>query len=510
MGRDIVIGSGPSGVAAASALLDRGREVLMLDVGHRMEKPNEDLRDRLGKTEPDEWAIADRDAATARRRTEHSDTMRPFGSDFLFRAPNHDSIWQSGSSIHALRPSFAKGGLSNGWGASVLPYRQADMDDWPVSADDLKPHYSIVARLAGIAARRDALAALFPAHTIEVERPLPMSLQSRKLEERLNRHRPALQKLGIDFGASRQAVADGCRQCAMCLYGCPYGLIFKAGDVVDRLVAGLGLDYQAGVYVTGFEESADGVRVYGGDKVFEGDRLFIAAGVLPTALLMLKSMGANAPSLVLKDSQHFYLPMLHGWRAGDPASESHHTLAQQFWEIVNPDVDAHSVHVQLYSHNDTYAADMRGRFGALAGPMKPAIEWMSRRLIVAQAFLHSDVSPSIGLTMSRDSLAFRAIANPMTSAVVKRATRILARAARIGGMLPLTPLLRKGVLGSSFHCGGSLPMRAAPIVGETDILGTPRGMRRVHIVDASIFPSIPASTITFTVMANAHRIARNA
>jgi len=27
------------------------------------------------------------------------------------------------------------------------------------------------------------------------------------------------------------------------------------------------------------------------------------------------------------------------------------------------------------------------------------------------------------------------------------------------------------------------------------------------LIDASVFPSIPASTITFSVMANAHRIA---
>ena len=30
---------------------------------------------------------------------------------------------------------------------------------------------------------------------------------------------------------------------------------------------------------------------------------------------------------------------------------------------------------------------------------------------------------------------------------------------------------------------------------------------RVHLVDSSTFPSIPSTTITFTVMANAHRIA---
>jgi choline dehydrogenase-like flavoprotein len=39
------------------------------------------------------------------------------------------------------------------------------------------------------------------------------------------------------------------------------------------------------------------------------------------------------------------------------------------------------------------------------------------------------------------------------------------------------------------------------------VLGRPAGWRRIHLVDASVFPTIPATTITYTAMANAHRIA---
>jgi len=31
-------------------------------------------------------------------------------------------------------------------------------------------------------------------------------------------------------------------------------------------------------------------------------------------------------------------------------------------------------------------------------------------------------------------------------------------------------------------------------------------MRRIHAIDSTILPSIPATTITYTVMANAYRI----
>ena len=42
---------------------------------------------------------------------------------------------------------------------------------------------------------------------------------------------------------------------------------------------------------------------------------------------------------------------------------------------------------------------------------------------------------------------------------------------------------------------------------ESDVLGRPHGLSRIHLVDSTTFPTIPSTTITFTVMANAHRIA---
>jgi choline dehydrogenase-like flavoprotein len=50
-------------------------------------------------------------------------------------------------------------------------------------------------------------------------------------------------------------------------------------------------------------------------------------------------------------------------------------------------------------------------------------------------------------------------------------------------------------------------MRREPGKFETDVLGRPAGFNRVHVVDSTVLPTIPATTITFTVMANARRIA---
>jgi choline dehydrogenase-like flavoprotein len=74
-------------------------------------------------------------------------------------------------------------------------------------------------------------------------------------------------------------------------------------------------------------------------------------------------------------------------------------------------------------------------------------------------------------------------------------------------MAPIFSQLQLAQPGRGYHSGGSMPMRLQPGELETDTLGRPYGWRRVHAVDATVLPSIPATTITLSVMANAHRIA---
>jgi choline dehydrogenase-like flavoprotein len=50
-------------------------------------------------------------------------------------------------------------------------------------------------------------------------------------------------------------------------------------------------------------------------------------------------------------------------------------------------------------------------------------------------------------------------------------------------------------------------MRDAPQELDTDRLGSLASLPRVHLVDASVLPDLAATTLTYTVMANAHRIA---
>jgi choline dehydrogenase-like flavoprotein len=59
----------------------------------------------------------------------------------------------------------------------------------------------------------------------------------------------------------------------------------------------------------------------------------------------------------------------------------------------------------------------------------------------------------------------------------------------------------------SYHFGGSFPHSASRAGLGTDRLGRLDRWENIHLVDASVFPNVPATTFTLTIMANAHRIA---
>jgi len=62
--------------------------------------------------------------------------------------------------------------------------------------------------------------------------------------------------------------------------------------------------------------------------------------------------------------------------------------------------------------------------------------------------------------------------------------------------------------GTGYHCGGSFPHRHKKVsTFETDLLGRPFDWENIYVIDGSVLPSIPATTIAFTIMANALRIA---
>jgi choline dehydrogenase-like flavoprotein len=516
-----VVGSGPAGISCARALIAAGREVTILDAGLELDAERRQAVTALAASNPSSWDA--RSTAFLRKGMSAGNGGIPtkllFGSDHPYREPS--------GATYILRenvdtkPSYSLGGLSTVWGGAVMPYRQQDIEDWPISVEDLAPSYKAVLSWMPLSARKDDLDELFPIHREDSD-ALPMSRQSAAMLADLERKRAELNKQGIYCGASRLAVdasgaehASGCVRCGLCMYGCPYQLIYSS----DQSLASFSnsqsrlLTYRRGVTVQSIGETAGGVTLHAVDAAgkrvhFEGERVFLASGVLNTTAILLRSLEAYGMPVQLRDSQYFLLPALRMRGMQGVSREPLHTLAQLFLEVFDTSISPYAVHLQTYTYNDLF----RDRAAQILGPLRRffPMEALLGRLILFQGYLHSAHSSSISAVLERtesgDVLRLGANPDPETKRRIGRLIRKLVKLSARTGVLPLSPLLEMGLPGRGFHSGGSFPMAAQPRPGESDRLGRPYGLQRIHAVDATVLPSIPATTITFTVMANAYRI----
>jgi choline dehydrogenase-like flavoprotein len=513
-----VIGSGPAGVACAKALIARGANVLMLDAGLELEPDRARIVSQCAGTQPAAWDSGQIAALKGGMAADATGVPLKlvFGSDFPYRETAEKIPWRNHGT--GLKPSLALGGLSNVWGAAMLPYRDTDIAGWPVTNAALERHYRAVTAFTGLAAHRDDLEEIFPFHC-DQPHALRSSRQADRLLGNLNRHRDALRERGWHFGRSRVAVraagnvaGAGCVHCGFCMYGCPYGCIYNSADTVRELRAEKNFTYQRDVIVTAVHENSERVFITGYHRVtnvplaFEADRVYLAAGVIPTAQILLRSQAAYDQPLTLRDSQYFLFPLLLARRTRDVQTEALYTLSQLFIELNCPRISRHSVHLQLYTYSDIIGQAVRKSLG----PLKIFARPLEERMIIVQGYLHSDESPAITMTLKRDGekdfLQLDAQPKAATRPTVQKVLReLLSQTRRLGGVV-VPPMLQLAEPGRGFHCGGSLPMRESPGRFESDTLGRPQGWARVHAVDASVLPAVPATTITFTVMANAHRI----
>ncbi|MFH1618779.1 MAG: GMC oxidoreductase [bacterium] len=519
---NFVIGSGPAGVSAAAALLKRGLPVTLLDAGERLEHDRRTAVDRLKTQTPDKWdaRFINEIRESTRISISGIGVKLAYGSDYANRGVNEHILHESQD--FSTLCSLAQGGLSAVWGGAVLPWTAKDFTAWPFGLDEMAPHYKEAVSMIPLAGCRDDFQQDYPLYA---DKPALMDLsgQAGAFQAELEKNREKLRSRGLTFGRSRLAVSvnpgeecPGCVYCGLCLYGCPYDLIYNTEHTLAELIKAPGFRYCPGVLVDKVAEKGAEVEIYGRSYPygtpcsFRGARVFLACGVLSTARIMLNSLEKPAAELSVQYNQHFLLPLLRFKASPHPSREALHTMAQIFIKYSDPASARGDINFQVYSFNDFYARAMSSLLGSLYRILRPAVErFFLSRLLILQGYLHSKASPVLKISLDASTRKIRVRPEPDDRARdrARFAARMFLRNAGCFGAVPVLPFLKLSAPGIGAHIGGSFPMRQNPGPFETDTLGRPHGFRNVHLADASVFPDIPPTTVTLTIMANAHRIA---
>ena len=224
----------------------------------------------------------------------------------------------------------------------------------------------------------------------------------------------------------------------------------------------------------------------------------------------MKSLEAFDRPLVIKHSEQFQIPLIRYKNAGDVVNEELHTMNQLSIRIFDEGICKNTMMLSMFAYNDLYTQVLN----RMAGPLEPlgrfAIKGFLGRLLMFKGYLHSDVSSTITAVLEKGddgALMLEGHGNPEAPKIVKQVAEKITKNRKYLKGFPLPMMTKMGTPGAGNHSGSSFPMKDKPYGFESDTLGRPYGFERLHVVDATVLPSIPATTITFTIMANAHRIA---
>jgi ferredoxin len=520
----LIIGSGVAAAGAALALSHRENlEIAVIDIGLQLENDREQLIEAMASSSPEEWdgkTIELTSKQPVASRKSGIPEKRIFGSDYPFRNVGQlDGLTTVNGSAASLISS-AYGGFSNVWGSQIMPFTSTAFESWPANAATMQRHYEAILRYIPFAGEEDDLAARFPLMRAPAPLP-PMSPRSLGVLDAYEKHRAKLNRRGITIGKARLALdAENCIRCGMCMTGCPYGLIYSAAQTFDTLRRTNRVAFNGGFLAVRITEQANRVTVVtkeiatGQIRLFEADRVFVACGAIGTTRLVANSLGLFNVDLPMLESRQFVLPLLSLRATEDPRNKRDFTL-NQFNVIVAPDgdpVDLSTLH--FYTFNPAF-------INGLPQVLRTrSAEWFQaqllRRLTVAFGYLPSWNSPRLRIhigsrcqQLELPDFHISSEAPPPGQRQMLRAVLLrLIQSARILDLYPVIPMLRLSAAGKSYHWGGSFPhMTDGPTIFSSDRLGCVGSWKRVHLVDAAVFPAVPAMTYGLTVMANAHRIA---
>lgn len=530
MARYLVVGSGATGVHFAQTLLDRGETVELVDVGFERPSashPDADFsRFKELLDDPEDYFLGPEGSAVVFP----SPMAKPYGfppsKEYVFRRPRGLAMVERGFSPMI---SYARGGLAEAWTGGSYELRDEEFADFPFDGAALRPHYATVARRIGISGVYDDLRRFSPLTAPYLE-PLAMDAHSAWLHARYDARRDALNASGVHLGRSRVAVLSrdlgsrrACSHLGRCLWGCPRGALYTPSLTLTELLPHPNFTYRGGMLVrrvlTAQHERAIGVvavPVDGGSEIeLRAERVVLAAGALATTQIYLQTLAALGMAEValpgLMDNRHVMIPFVNWRRVGmdvQLASYQYHMLALALdtghWRS--------DVHGQV---STLKAAAVHPIVHSLPFDLRTSLRVFRRMrsaLGVANIWLpDTRRDANVARLESRNDGTFRLVleyGDDISDLAATRTAIARTRAALgvLGGVAPAA-MARILPRGSSVHYAGTIPMTDQAREHTAGPDGQVRGFSGLYVADGATFPWLPAKNVTFTLMANATRIA---
>ena len=513
----IIVGTGPSGAAAALGFAEHGIIPLILDVGKEPSdvKPVDDNIYSYRKTHDAFEVMIGRNYEmldhVINKKSPSPKISSPFMQFVIEDADRLTPIEEKGS--HIIQ-SFAKGGLASAWGAGLYRFLDDELRGVPINASDLDPYYDRLTKEIGISGDNDDLDPFFGS-TEGLLRPLELSGKAKKLFSMYKKKKKELNAKGVFIGRPRLGVlsedydgrsAYNYSNLEMWIPNLPY--VYTPAFTIRKLVDEEKALYRRSVIVRSWERKKDYLTVNAEDLddgsliSFDCKKLVLAAGTVNSSKIVLESKKDYGKKLPFIENSLVQVPLVSPSFIGKK-------LEKDAFGLTN---------LNIVINNSANNLRLQGSLIELTSPARALFHEMMPFSAKDNLTFIKYLLPAISILFlyfpgSRETAGYLMLTpdrkleiKSLPCNVGKDIIREIARIFRSMGVLT-HPLIIKPPA-HSLHYVGTMPMEEAPQHEYScDKFGELYNEPGVHIVDGSLLAYVPSKNHSFTLMANAMRIA---
>jgi len=527
----IVIGSGATGAISAKALVDKGVNVTMLDVGveddkYKQKIPNKDFVSlRKNEKEQSSFFLGDDFEGVPWETSRVGSQLTPPRN---FLTSLSEKILPVDSGAFQPLESLAKGGLGGGWGLGCYTFSEKELKVVGLDEQEMRQAYQAVISYIGVSGATNDDGSLYCLS--DFDNVQKASIIGKNAEGILRSYKKQASKFndkGFFMGRSGLALLTEDKDDRKATQYNDMGFwsdsnksAYRSWMTIDELNKKPNFSYHKNCYVLRFKEFSNSISVYvkridtNEEQVFKCKKLILCPGVLGSARIVSRSFDYKKEKLPIICNPYSYIPCLQ-WRRLGKAIEDRTISFSQLILYLDENKDNMDVGLAaLFSYRSLLLFKLI---------KETPLNFADARIIMQ--FLHSSFTiagihhPEYG--SSSKYISINKKENSFTGDIMDATYKLsdkelsdnLNREKKIRwalGKLGCQPLKTiQTPMGGSIHYGGTLPFDNSGELFTVYRSGKLAGTKNVYIADGSGFKYLPAKGVTLTLMANAYRVALN-
>lgn len=523
----VVVGSGATGAIGAKTLAEKGKNVTVIDGGQTDEKYNSitPTTDWLTLRKSDEnqhrYFLGDHFEGIAWKEAKVGSQLTP-ARNYL-RARVEEYLPFQSSSLFPFE-SLAVGGLGGGWGLGCFMFSEAELSKCGLPYAEMLQSYQTVSDWIGISGLNDDAGVYSVGKLNRLLPPPSLEKAMQPIFKKYALKKRQLQNKGFYLGRSGIALLteerkdrNSVRNTDMEYWNDHDRSSYRSWMTLEELNTSGKISHIKGCLVLSFEENDGKVFINALDistnqkVVFKCNKLILCAGVLSTARIVLRSFHSYNQKIPFLCNPYSYMPTLQWNMFGKTHEDRKSGIGQA---ILFHDADGSQSDVAqaaLFSYRQLLLFKLvkESPLGFASG--RKIMQLLYPAFVVAGIHHTEERGKEKYVELLQDPnqrtgdvLAGLYKLSSDEEVKIARREALYKKALIQLGCLPLRSI--RTPHGGSIHYAGTLPYSSKGELLTLKPNGKMNGTDNVWIADGSGFNYLPAKGLTFTLMANAHRV----